>query len=255
MNGTLVILAAGKSSRYGGKLKQLEEIGSCGETLMDYAIRDAKAAGFSRVVIVIQPSFEVAFRAKIRPDVLEIHYAYVGLKDGRPQGTAYSLLAAKEHIPGPCLVVNADDYYGPRAYGDMAEAIKNKENAVIGYPLQGTLSARGPVTRGVLKVGDENRLLDIEETQGLSKENAPKKAIASMNMWAFQTEFLTKIEKQVRAHHGAEEYHIAHVIADLLRREHIFIQVHDAKDHWAGLTYPEDAEPVRAAIRAWTERA
>lgn len=220
---TLVIMAAGIGSRFGGGIKQLEPVGPNGEIIMDYSIYDAMEAGFDKVVFVIRKDLEKDFKEVIGnriEKVVDTAYAYQETSDipseyaeqfqGRtkPWGTGQAILCCKNVVDSPFLVINADDYYGKQAYTEAfryltGEKISGKmEICMVGFVLKNTLSENGSVTRGICHV-DENRMLtDIAETQGVEKcdegavirnetgERAvDANSVVSMNMWGLYPEF------------------------------------------------------------------
>ena len=216
---TLVILAAGRSMRF-GRLKQLTPIGPGGAALLDYALYDGALAGFSRFVLVIQEAIRRDFEEHLRPAVaagLDIRYAYQdlthpGLVDAppsgrtRPWGTGHAVLTAAERVDGPFAVCNADDFYGRRAYATLVEAMRSQAELttpapalIVGYPLDVTLSDSGGVSRGICEIGEAGALQRL--TEGLELRRAgdrvrgrdatgrpidvPVNAPVSMNLWGF----------------------------------------------------------------------
>ena len=225
---TLVIMAAGIGSRFGGGIKQLEPIGPNGEIIMDYSIYDAMEAGFDKIVFVIRKDLEKDFKEVIGKRierVVEVAYAYQEVKDiptpydtlyverTKPWGTGQAILCCKDVVKEPFLVINADDYYGKQAYVEAFGYLMNsKEEAksqigMVGFVLENTLSENGAVTRGICKVDDNHMLTDIVETKGIEKtENGAVvrteervvtvdvKSPVSMNMWALQPSFFEILE-------------------------------------------------------------
>ncbi|SHK61897.1 nucleotidyltransferase family protein [Hespellia stercorisuis] len=225
---TLVIMAAGIGSRFGGGIKQLEPVGPNGEIIMDYSIYDAMEAGFDKVVFVIRRDLEKDFKEVIGnriEKVIDVAYAYQELNDipadyqkkfeGRtkPWGTGQAILCCKDVVDAPFLVINADDYYGKEAFVEgyryLTSSHENvkKEICMIGFVLKNTLSENGGVTRGVCSVDEAGMLADIVETPNIVKtENgavveteAGSKPInvespVSMNMWGLQPDFFEILE-------------------------------------------------------------
>ena len=220
---TLVIMAAGMGSRFGGGIKQLAPVGPNGEIIMDYSIYDAMEAGFDKVVFVIRKDLEEEFKKVIGNRIekqVEVAYAYQELKDipeqyqdkfaerKKPWGTGQAILCCKEVVDSPFLVINADDYYGKEAYREAFEYLTKKsptdimQICMVSFVLKNTLSDNGGVTRGVCKVDGHGMLADIEETHNIEKEDG--KAVihkedgdvfldidspVSMNMWGITPEF------------------------------------------------------------------
>lgn len=227
---TLVIMAAGIGSRFGGGIKQLEPVGPSGEIIMDYSIYDAIEAGFDKVVFVIRKDLEKDFKEVIGnriEKVIDVAYAYQELSDipdefkeklgerTKPWGTGQAILCCKEVVNEPFLVINADDYYGKTAYKEAYEYLTGQHEksdkldiSMVGFVLKNTLSENGTVTRGVCKVDENHMLTDIEETYGIERqgdvaiagEDGDKKEISldsavSMNMWGLPCEFLHVLEE------------------------------------------------------------
>lgn len=230
MKTTLVIMAAGIGSRFGGGIKQLQPVGPNGEIIMDYSIKDAKAAGFDKVVFIIRKDLERDFKEIIGNRIekeIEVAYAYQELDDlpagfkkpeGRtkPWGTGQAILVCKDIVKEPFVVINADDYYGREAFVKlhnflMSEPayIDGKLNlGMAGFILGNTLSENGAVTRGICDVDARGYLTDVIETKGIEKtengavvreEGREDRVLdtashVSMNMWALPTEFMSVLE-------------------------------------------------------------
>ena len=240
---TLLILAAGMGSRYGG-LKQMDPMGPNGETVLDYSVFDAIRAGFTRVVFIIRHDFAEAFQAGIGArfqDKIEVAYAYQSLDDlpagytvpaGRtkPWGTTHAIRAARALIDGPFAVINADDFYGSDSYVRAAEFLHQTATdtardhyAMVGYQLENTLSDHGDVNRGVCATDENGLLRSVEEVVKIQREidgvvrgiyldgekrEVPAGSIVSMNFWAFSATFMSAIEDHFTrflAKHGNEE--------------------------------------------------
>lgn len=225
---TLIILAAGMGSRYGG-LKQLDPVGPCGETLLDYSVYDAVQAGFSEVIFIIRKEIEDSFHmmignryAKFFPD-LKVKYVFQEMSDlpqtfkvpeGRlkPWGTGHALLSARHVVKNPFAVINADDYYGSSGYQLLAAFLQNSmpsHYAMVGYQLKNTLSSFGAVSRGVTETTLEGFLKKITEQVGLSAEDNglitsregenslvfTGEELVSLNFWAFLPDFFPYLEE------------------------------------------------------------
>ena len=229
MKTTLVIMAAGIGSRYGGGIKQLAAVGPNGEIIMDYSIHDAIEAGFDKIVFIIRRDIEEAFREAIGDRIqgicaglgVELGYAFqeldalpagVTLPEGRtkPWGTGQAVLACKDQLDTPFAVINADDYYGKQAFVLLHDFLQNYtpdkpgDLAMAGFVLKNTLSDNGAVTRGICRMNDAGYLTGVDETSGIEKTadgaQAGGKAIdanslVSMNMWALTPEFVTMLEQ------------------------------------------------------------
>ncbi len=224
---TLVVMAAGMGSRYGG-LKQIDPIDSYGNVIIDFSIYDALKAGFKKIVFVIKHQIEADFKACIGDrisKVVDVEYVYQELDkipegfeipEGRvkPWGTAHAILCCKDVIDGPFAVINSDDYYGPTAYKVLYDHLMNENKsdkfgiALVGYRLSNTLTDKGSVARGICVVED-GKLQKINERTQIEMDGADAKftedggktytalsgdSIASMNMWGYNKEFIDELE-------------------------------------------------------------
>ena len=227
---TLVVMAAGIGSRFGGGIKQLEPVGPNGEIIMDYSIKDAMAAGFDKVVFVIRKDLEKDFKEIIGDrigKIVDVAYAYQELGDipeefretfkerTKPWGTGQAILCCKDVVKEPFLVINADDYYGKQAYVEAYKELTGPQTAVpgklnvsmVGFVLKNTLSENGGVTRGVCKVDENHMLKEIVETKNIVKAGEGAKVVSengdreidinspvSMNMWGLYPDFFDVLE-------------------------------------------------------------
>lgn len=286
MKPTLLILAAGMGSRYGG-LKQIDPVGPNGEIIIDYSIYDAIRAGFGKLVFVIRHYFEDAFREKIGSKfdgVLETIYAYQELDccvEGftipagreKPWGTAHAILVSKDVIDEPFAVINADDYYGPNSFKMMADFLSGPGNSdgeysMIGYVLRNTLSEYGTVARGVCECDDDMFLKAItERTKVRRADSAAEYAdvdgtwhrltgdeIVSMNLWGFQPSFFSHLQKDFREYlekNGKDnktEYFITIPVDRLIHEGKATVKILRTPDRWFGITYRADKEIAAASI-------
>ena len=294
MRQALVIMAAGMGSRFGGGIKQLEPVGLHDEIIMDYSIHDAMAAGFNKIVFIIRKDIEKDFRERIGERIekicaqrgVEVCYAFQDLKnvpgnvpEGRtkPWGTGQAVLAAKDIIREPFVVLNADDYYGKEAFAKMhayLERAAGQENApccMAGFILKNTLSENGGVTRGICQVRD-GMLTDVVETGNIIKTpdgaaadgvRVDENAYVSMNMWGFpgkegekpgylqalEEGFQTFFAETVPGNPLKAEYLLPIHIGGLLREKKIQVAVLETHDRWFGVTYKEDKAAVAQSFR------
>lgn len=296
MKTTLLIMAAGIGSRFGGGVKQLEPVGLHDEIIMDYSIHDAIAAGFNKIIFVIRKDIEADFRERIGNRIekvcarlgVETAYAFQDLNDipegfsvpeGRtkPWGTCQAVLAAKEYLTEPFMVINADDYYGKHAYAQLHNWLiqPHQDNAIAmaGFILKNTLSDNGGVTRGICKVADgHSHVTDVVETRNIIKTpdgaevNGTKldpDSYVSMNMWAFpakeneipefvktlEDEFVTFFEKTVPENPLKSEYLLPTLIGGLLREGKQTVKILETNDMWFGVTYKEDKDMVVSSFK------
>lgn len=287
MKPTLLILAAGMGSRFGG-LKQIAPIGPNGETIIDYSIYDAIRVGFGKVVFVIREFFADEFKQLIEPKIagkIEFEYVYQELDklpegfilpEGRekPWGTGHAILMAKEVIDGPFAVINADDFYGFDAYRTMVGFLNNPANAneysMIGYLLKNTLSDFGTVSRGICKSDSNNHLVEITETHQIGPENGKitcvneqgsrceldENVLVSMNFWGFQNNLFGHLEDlfisflNEKMNEPKSEFYIPFAVFDLIQSGKSQAKVLQADSPWFGVTYKEDQPAVVAKINA-----
>ena len=280
---SLVIMAAGASSRF-GRLKQLEAVGPMGETLLEYSIYDAVAAGVSSVVMVVRPESESAFRRQLAPATHSgVKITYVRQEDPsrggtrtRPWGTGHALLCARDVLPSSFGVINADDFYGRASFELLVRNVDGSvaENAVIAFRLASTLSLAGGVNRGICVLDEHGRLERIEETlniighegtfSGLSVSDASRvlaaDSLVSMNMWRLTSNLLASMEDRwlrfVEVHGESEdaEFYIPDVVSEEIRERALSVAVIPSTAIWYGLTYSDDVLRVRSALRQMTAR-
>lgn len=291
MKPTLLVLAAGMGSRYGG-LKQLDGVGPSGETIMEFSIYDAIKAGFGKVVFVIRKSFEQAFKDKFGNKFegkIEIAYAFQeinfevpGIDDmperTKPWGTAHAVLAAKDHINEPFAVINADDYYGTEAYRLVGDFLRDEASpalySMVGYILSNTISDHGEVNRGVCNTNEHGHLQGMTERMGVGRKKnghiyytedekrhaLPKTTLVSMNLFGFHHSLFEKIEvgfeKFVRENYKNPkcEYYIPLIINELINNGTIKMSVIPTNATWYGVTYQEDRPTVVAALKGLADK-
>lgn len=289
MKPTLMILAAGMGSRYGG-LKQLDTMGPDGETIMDYSIYDAIQADFGKVIFVIREDFEQAFKERFIDKIsnkVKTDYAFQKLNDlpdqftvpenrQKPWGTNHAVWAARQLINEPFAVINADDFYGRDAFRVMAQYLKKLElqstaYAMVGYPVANTLSEHGTVNRGVCNIDSSNRLVSVTEREAIGWKNnkivsekdqkeVDKNARVSMNMWGFSPYYFKQTEadfiKFLEAHGKAlkSEFYIPSTVTSLIQNNKATVEVLDTSAKWFGVTYKEDKTKTTERIREMIAR-
>lgn len=284
---TLVIMAAGLGSRFGG-CKQMTPVDDAGQVIIDYSVYDALRAGFGKVVCVIKPEMEADFRAAIGDRIArraEIAYAYqtidrlpegYGVPEGRvkPWGTAHAVLCAADAIEGDFAAINADDYYGPAAFQTARDFLcgAHPENlhAMVGYRIENTLTENGYVSRGICEVDGEGLLRRITERVHIEprdggaaylEEGAPEVFIpagtpVSMNLWAFghsilneiRTRFVQFLDTRARENPLKAECYLPSVPDALIREGKGRVKVLETAERWYGVTYHDDLPAVQAAM-------
>lgn len=289
MQPTLLILAAGMASRY-GSLKQIQEFGPSGETIIDYSIYDAISAGFGKIVFIIRENFAADFKEIFEPKLkgrVAVDYVYqemdafvgdhaVPADRTKPWGTAHAVLCAKNAINEPFAVINADDFYGTDAFVKMAAFLNNECKpdvySVVGYELGKTISEHGSVSRGVCEVSGgnlaainertkiypESGQIVYEEADG-SKHPLAADTPVSMNFWGFhpsvfelsQGLFNEFLDKNLS--NPKSEFFITIVADEFTRRNIGQVKVIPTSAKWFGVTYKEDAPGVQASLSALVE--
>lgn len=294
MKPTLLILAAGMGSRYGG-LKQLDPLGPSGETILDYSVYDAIRAGFGKVVFIIRHEIENEFRSFFEGrfgNRIKVEYVYQELSNlpggfkapatrTKPWGTAHAMLMAREVINEPFVVINADDFYGAGTFRLMAGFFKDmagnpeRTYALAGYKVKNTLSEFGGVSRGICEVSGDGYLKTVTETHNIRRNNAGEigtgadggtwvkldpETLVSMNTWAFGPEIFDDIDAllvnflQKRGHEEKSEFYIP-VIADaLIAGGEARFRVIPTDEQWFGVTYIEDRPTAVESISKLTSQ-
>ena len=291
----LVVLAAGMGSRYGG-LKQMDPVGGFGQSIIDYSIYDARRAGFEKVIFIIKHEIEEDFKALVGSRIgkgMEIAYAYQELNDlpegysvpenrKKPWGTTHAVLAARDLIDGPFVVINADDYYGRDAFKKMYDYLSRTEDnadcyryAMMGYLLGNTVTDNGSVARGVCEVGEDGLLTEIIERTCIEKngemarfstdggstwEPLPYDTLVSMNFWGFQRSFIDEAQRRlpqflddIFANNPEKgEFFLPLLVSRMIWEKTAQVEVLSSTDKWYGVTYREDKPSVVAAIQRMT---
>lgn len=291
MKPTLLILAAGMGSRFGG-LKQVEPVGPNGETILEYSIFDAIRAGFGKVIFVIRESFADDFKNKFESKLkgkIDIEYVYqeihklpegFNLPEGRekPWGTGHAILMAKDVINEPFAAINADDFYGAEAYKVIAEYLRNltdpKKYAMVGYQLNNTLSDFGSVSRGICITNPDRQLTKITETHKIRQENQKifcesgtgetveltGNEAVSMNFWGFHSSIFQNIENQFieflkdNIHLPKSEFYIPFIVFEMILKGLASVDVLAADSPWFGVTYQKDKPFVIEQIQKLTDQ-
>lgn len=281
---SLVILAAGMGRRFGGD-KPLAGIGDSGRPLMYFSVMDAWRMGIRRLVLIINPASEKAFSRRFLPHLptdLEVELVHQDAGDlpvtdrhtprEKPWGTGHALWCARDAVPGPMIVINADDYYGRDAFERLAcHFAGNHDWAMASYPLSKTLSASGPVNRGLCKVRD-GYLAGISECHAIREEGGlivgkmgEKTATlvpgipVSMNVWGFTTQVFNHLEQGLERFinlHGSDreaEYYLPDMVAKAIA-ESMRIRVYESRDDWFGITYREDLARLENLVGAMSEK-
>ncbi len=276
---TLVVMAAGMGSRFGG-LKQIEPIGPGGEVLLDFSVYDAVKAGFTKVVFVIKHAIEKDFKEMVGKRIasrVKVEYVFQELdklpegytcpvEREKPWGTAHAILCCKDVVKEPFAVVNADDYYGPSAFKQMANFLNddNSDYAMVGFRLANTLTENGHVSRGVCEIEngvlktivERTKIIDCKFTEddGATWTALPEDTVVSMNLWGFRTDIFDYIETGFKAfldekiNTPKSEYYLPLIVAELIEKGEKDVKVLVAEDKWYGVTYKEDKQVVVDAI-------
>jgi len=281
---TLLVLAAGMGSRYGG-IKQIEGFGPNGETILEYSIYDAVRSGFERVVFVVRKDIKDAVNDIVAPALKGRAEFLYAIQDGnrfvpekyrnpartKPWGTGHAVLCAADDIDGPFAVINADDFYGPEAFQSMAGFLKADKDpnhhAMVGYELRNVLSEHGTVSRGVCKLDDEGFLVGVDERTKVQRQGdriiyndgeknhyLDERDVVSMNFWGFKPGYfdITRrlFDEYLAINHDSTtaEFFIPIVAQHIIDSVNGRISVLRGGTTWFGVTYPEDKPAVQAAI-------
>ena len=292
MDLSLVVLAAGVGSRYGGP-KQIDRVGPGGATLLDYAAFDARRAGFDRVILVVREGLEADVREAVGDRIarhVPLGYAVQGntLPPGfvpppgraKPWGTGHATLAAAPLLDGPFAVINADDFYGAGSYRVLAECLRRPphgpvlEFAIVGFPLATTLSPDGPVSRGICTVDETGFLVSIREVLRVERDGEhareldeagvgqpiPGTTPVSLNFWGFTPALLPALEAGFRrfleanAHSARAEYFLLSAVQSLVDEGGARVRVLGGGGPWGGLTHPGDRPRLVALLQSLTAR-
>lgn len=282
---TLLILAAGMGSRYGG-LKQIDEVGPNGETIMEYSIYSAIEAGFGKVVFVIRKAFEEAFKTRFSKKLegkisleyvfQEVNFPFEGIADfpqrTKPWGTGHAVLVADKAIRTPFAIINADDYYGKSGFQKMGDFLRRQcqpnHYSMVAYYLKNTLSDFGTVSRGICEMSATQKLLDVVEktkirkndTYIYNKENEEKEKLTgeelvSMNFWGchpsifpfLRVQFQSFLKENIQS--PKAEFYLPFAINELIQANKIQVSVIPNRDKWYGITYQEDKETVKEVFK------
>lgn len=270
MSLTLVVLAAGMGSRYGG-IKQLQPVGNCGEILMDYSFFDAIRAGFDKIVCVIRKDIEHDFCRLVTKKWekhADIHHVFQEIdtvkeyQRKKPWGTGHAVLCAQEKVDSPFVVINADDFYGASSYTMMANFLKQNAHsfAMVAFELGKTLSKNGSVSRGICAVNN-NFLQSVKEHSKIFFEDVQpqnkltKDTPVSMNFWGFPPSIFEHIERLFSQfllktpNPQQDEFYIPSVIDYLIHNEIAKVKVLFSQEQWLGITYPQDLAYVQQQIQ------
>lgn len=298
MDTTLVIMAAGIGSRFGTGIKQLAVMnehmdGTDGEIIMDYSVFDAVEAGFNQIVFVIRHEIENEFiqvignrlKKELEKRGVKMAYTYQEMEDlpqgfsipeGRkkPWGTGHAVLACKDIVDTPFILINADDYYGKETFALLhAFLLENAQDqnrmAMAGFALKNTVSENGAVTRGVCKVDDKGMLTEVVETKGIYMQDGKAycdsaevqkyispDSLVSMNVWAAYPAFFTQLERGFKKFLSDEslpplskEFLVPIFIDELLKDKKVTVQMRKTSEKWIGITYKQDTEGAKAAFK------
>ena len=285
---TLIVMAAGMGSRYGG-LKQIDPIGPCGEFIVDYSVYDAAKAGFDKVVFVIKKENEEIFRQTVGSRIkgIKVEYAFQGLNDlpegfscpdtrVKPWGTGHAVLCAESVSEGGFAVINADDFYGRESFELLAKHLKGAKAGnycMVGYRVENTVTENGTVSRGVCEV-ENGKLTDVVERSKIQKsengieylDEETNKWISlandtpvSMNCWAFTPDFFAELKAafveflKENINTEKKELFLPFVVQAMMKRGDCTVDVVTTPSKWYGVTYKEDREGVVESIRKMTE--
>lgn len=283
-NTTLLVMAAGMGSRFGG-LKQIEPLGPNGQIILDYSVYDAKKAGFSKTVFVIKKEIEHDFREVIGKRIeriMDVDYAFqeidkvpswfsVPAERSKPWGTGHAVLCARDAVKTPFAAINADDYYGRSTFFDLHKQLTAGEESycMAGFLLKNTLTENGHVSRGVCEVNEKNELVSIVERTKINSscqytedgENwiqLPDDTIVSMNVWGLPVSAFDALEDgfgrflKEQGNTPKSEYYLPTMVNEQIKKG-IPVKVIPSHDKWYGVTYKEDKQSVMTALKQLTD--
>ncbi len=277
MKKTLIAMAAGMGSRFGG-LKQAAKFGNAEKTMLDFAIEDAMLAGFDKIAFVIRKDIEKIFRetvSKKYEDKIDVRYSFQEqcgqkLPEGRtkPWGTGHAVLSMANEVNEPFLAINADDFYGRNVYPTSAEFLDNAQSnqyALAGYKLKNTLSENGTVSRGICKCNENLILTNIQEHTGLKKDGSnivdengnifTGDEFTSLNFWAFPKEFMqilgTYFEEFLSKNSNSmkAEFYLPFAVDKAVKSDKASAKILPTDEKWQGVTYKEDVAIVEEFLR------
>lgn len=272
---TLVIMAAGMGSRFGG-LKQVEPVGPDGQAIIDYSVFDAVRAGFNRTVVIIKKAIERDFRETVGRRIeklCDVSYVFqeqdaslpagfaVPVGREKPWGTGHAVLCAGDQVNTPFAVINADDYYGISSFASLyTQLTQTTEPCMVGFDLGNTLSDNGTVSRGICEI-ENDHLVSVTEHTALTRDSGfPMNTPVSMNMWGLYPEFFAVLEADFANFLSQlqnplkDEFYLPFAIDRRIREGSMRVRVLRSHDKWYGVTYKADAQTVRDALRDMTER-
>lgn len=289
---TLVIMAAGMGSRFGG-LKQVEPVGPNGEFILDYSVYDAIRAGYTKVVFIIKEENYDLFRKTVGKrieDKIDVEYAFQKIDDVpsfvsipkdrvKPWGTSHAILSAKNYVNEPFTVINADDFYGFDPYKKLVNFFKENKNdneyAMIGYRASNTMSKNGSVKRGVCEKDNNNYLTNLTESsleykdnkiiatpldESIEKFEISNDNLVSMNIWGFRPNIFSYLEDEMNEFFKKHkndldkcEFLIPNSVFKRIKENKIQVNVLDTYEKWYGVTYKEDKDDLTSAINKLIE--
>ncbi len=286
MKPSLVVMAAGIGSRYGG-LKQVDPVGPSGEIVVDYSVFDALEAGFGKIIFIIRRDIEATFKSVMEPHFrgrFQIEYVFQELSDlppgfqvpadrKKPWGTGHAILRCRDVIHEPFGVINADDFYGKSSYRVLAERLRqyspgDSRSCLVAFVLRNTLSDHGAVARGVCQLDENGHLVGVKERGKVEKAGSQVRYMendqwftltgnesVSMNMWGFTPTLFDQLDKEFKnflptgMQNPKAEFLIPSVVDTLIRRGEAKVEVLNSNERWLGVTYPEDKPIVMAGVR------
>lgn len=284
---TLVVMAAGMGSRFGG-LKQLEPVGPGGEFILEYSAYDAWRHGFEKIIVIVKEEslelfhdaigkrlssrLEVSYCVQRRDDLpLERISESLLAERNKPWGTAHAVYAARKEIDGPFMVINADDFYGGETFQTMAEMLKKLrpgQGAAVAFSLEKTMSLHGGVSRGICTINGEGRLENIQEHTDIryekgiiysresGKESIPENTLVSMNVWGFHGSILEHVEAELKrflrhlTEPKTEEFLLPTMVNELIEGNKLEVLMGQSHEKWYGITYRMDKDRVVEGIQS-----
>ena len=265
----LVYMVAGISSRFFGRIKQFAQVGPEGEKLIEYSLKQALPAGFTKIIFIVGNKTEKPFKEMFGSSYkgLPVLYAlqsYDEAKRDRPWGTVDALCSIKNIIDSKFIICNGDDLYGESAFKTLAEHLKKSDDAaMIGYKLISVLPEFGQENRGITQVDDENFVLKINEVYDISRENfsslgLKEDSLCSLNIWALKPEIINMLNSVLETFKKTNEGNrkieclLPNELSRLVENKKMRMKIYPAKEKWLGVTKPEDEEKIREELKKST---
>ncbi|MGY4884821.1 MAG: nucleotidyltransferase family protein [Nanobdellota archaeon] len=268
MDAAIVYMVAGMSSRFGGKIKQFARVGPEGETLIEYSLKQALNAGFTKIIFIVGNKTEEPFREMFGNNYkgIPIFYSLQTFDDNkreRPWGTVDALCSAREEIDCPFVVCNGDDIYGEETFKILFNHLKDKkDSATVGYKLKNVVPDEGKVNRGIFEANQDNTVKSLNEVFEITQQNIEEKGLSdeslcSMNVFALESEVVKKLDKilkKFKKEHKEDrkiECLLPNELGNLINSNELIIHLYPTNSRWFGVTNPQDEDKVKEELKKY----